>query len=84
MENQCERPFNRAFKTIIIFFNELKADDGGQATVEYVLILSVTIVAVSRLIKQFFISFDKAVQVIGANLEKDLKTGRAPYSVWSN
>jgi Flp pilus assembly pilin Flp len=71
-------------KSFLPIFERLVADETGQATVEYILILSVSVVAVSALVRKFFETFDKAVQVIGANLEKDLKTGRAPYSVWAN
>lgn len=66
------------------FARDLFRDDQGQATVEYILILGmVTTVAVS-LTRAILGALDRGVLSLGAQLEKDLKTGRVQISVWKN
>lgn len=60
------------------------ADESGQATTEYILILSVTVVGASALARTVLRALDNGVLKMGAELEKNLKTGRAPVNVWSN
>lgn len=64
--------------------NSTGLDTQGQGTVEYLLILSFVIFSASQLNKQLIGTIDRLVLRVGAQLEKDLKTGRAPLSVWSN
>jgi hypothetical protein len=56
----------------------------GQGTVEYLLILSFVIFSASQINKQLIGTIDRLVLRVGAQLEKDLKTGRDPLGVWSN
>lgn len=51
---------------------------------EYILILAVSVVGASQLAKQILKAFDKGIVRLGAELERDLKTGRAPLNVWEN
>lgn len=66
------------------FFINFLLNERGQGTVEYVLILSASIVAATQLMRQLIRSLDAGILHLGAQLEKDLKTGRAPLSVWEN
>lgn len=59
-------------------------DESGQGTVEYILLLSITVIGAATFARAIINSLDKAVLRVGAQLEKDLKTGRAPLSVWEN
>jgi Flp pilus assembly pilin Flp len=65
------------------FFSFLK-DENGQATVEYILLLSITVVGAASFARVIMSSLDRAVLRLGGQLEKDLKSGRAPLSVWEN
>lgn len=65
-------------------FKKLAGDDRGQATVEYVLLLSFTVVFVTTLARALIGVMDKGILQFGGVLEKDLKTGRAPLNVWKN
>ena len=62
----------------------LLKDERGQGTVEYILILSVSVVGASQLAKKFLSMLDHVVLLIGAQLERDLKTGRLGPSAWQN
>ena len=66
------------------FLSDFLKDEQAQGTVEYLLILSVVVVGASQIIKQIIQSIDKGVLRLGSDLEKDLKTGRTPVSVWEN
>ena len=66
------------------FFSVLMLAEEAQGTVEYILILSVVVVGASQLIKLIIQSIDRGILRLGGDLEKDLKTGRAPVSVWKN
>ncbi|OFZ73944.1 MAG: hypothetical protein A3K03_04845 [Bdellovibrionales bacterium RIFOXYD1_FULL_44_7] len=59
-------------------------DDKGQATVEYILLLSVTAVAAGALSRAILSTIDKGILRFGGQLEKDLKTGRTPVTIWKN
>ncbi|MEO5969472.1 MAG: hypothetical protein ABIQ95_06060 [Bdellovibrionia bacterium] len=63
---------------------DLLKDERGQGTVEYILILSVSVVAASQVAKKILSTLDRAVLLIGAQLERDLKTGRLGPSAWQN
>lgn len=56
----------------------------GQATVEYILLLSLLTFGVITFSRGLTNVIDKGILVLGGQLEKDLKTGRAPLSVWQN
>ncbi len=59
-------------------------DEDGQAVIEYVLILSATLVAAGMLARGILSALDSGVLKLGGQLEKDLKTGRAPITVYQN
>jgi len=59
-------------------------DGRGQAVTEYVLILSACIIGTIALSRQLLSKLDKGVLRLGGQLEKDLKSGRAPSNVWRN
>ncbi len=62
----------------------LLRDERGQGTVEYVLILSATVVGAAALARQIINALDNGILKMGATLERDLKTGRAPLDIWEN
>lgn len=62
--------------------SRLLSDERGQGTLEYILILSVTVVIAGALGRAVIAALDKGVLRIGGQLEKDLKTGRAPLGIW--
>jgi hypothetical protein len=72
------------FRGFIRFFNSLCADDRGQATTEYILLLSVVITGAVGIGKVILSTIDQGILRVGAQLEMDLQTGRAPPSVWQN
>ena len=59
-------------------------DEDGQAVIEYVLVLSATLVAAGMLARGILSALDNGVLKLGGQLEKDLKTGRAPLTVYQN
>ncbi|MCM2322418.1 MAG: hypothetical protein NDJ90_04060 [Oligoflexia bacterium] len=59
-------------------------DDGGQATLEYILILTFTVGAAAALARGLLGALNKGVLTLGAQLERNLKTGRAPAHVFVN
>jgi Flp pilus assembly pilin Flp len=59
-------------------------DESGQGTVEYILILSATVLGAATLGRAALRALDRGSLLIGGQLEKDLKTGRVPLSVWTN
>jgi hypothetical protein len=62
----------------------LARDESGQGTIEYILILSATVLGAAALGRAILGSLDRGVLFIGGTLEKDLKSGRAPLDVWKN
>jgi Flp pilus assembly pilin Flp len=63
------------------FFVSVCADESGQATTEYVLILSFVLFGAISLILS---TVDQGILTLGAQLERDLKTGRANLDSWTN
>ena len=63
---------------------ELLLDEKGQGTVEYILILSVSVLGSAQIGKTILGLLDKGILRLGGQLEQDLKTGRAPLNVWEN
>ena len=59
-------------------------DESGQGTLEYVLILTFTVVAASALFRKLTELMDDGFKIFAAQLEKDLKSGRKPLNVWKN
>jgi hypothetical protein len=72
------------FWRLCFFSRGLARDEGAQATVEYILLLSITVVGAASFARVIMSGLDRAVLRIGGQLEKDLKTGRAPLNVWEN
>lgn len=60
----------------------LLRDEGGQATVEYILLLLACVIAASQLGRRILDAIDSGIRFMGGQLEKDLKTGRAPLNVY--
>ena len=58
--------------------------NAGQATVEYILLLSFVVVACVGMTRAILGGIDRGVLRVGGSLEKQLKTGRAPGGIWSN
>ena len=59
-------------------------DDAGQATLEYILILSASVVGAAAISRSIISAVDRGILHLGAELEKDLRTGRLPVDVWKN
>lgn len=75
----------RAARELLELGRRLAREDSGQAVTEYILLLSVILTAVIALLKGVLAALDKFTLAFGAQLEKDLKAGRAnPTDVWGN
>jgi hypothetical protein len=57
-------------------------DQSGQATTEYIILLSVCVVVAGQLARTILAALDRGILRLGGQLEKDLKTGRAPLGIW--
>ena len=73
-------PFSRIGRICRAFLHE----EDGQGVIEYILLLSVTVVGAGMLARGILNALDNGVLKLGGQLEKDLKTGRAPLSVYQN
>ena len=62
----------------------LLRDDRGQATLEYILILSASVLGAAAISRTIISALDRGILNLGAQLEKDLRTGRVPVDVWKN
>ncbi len=71
-------------KTLIRGIQALIHSESGQATAEYILLLATVSLISTTIIKEILRSIDLGILGLGASLERYLKTGRAPASVWSN
>ncbi len=60
------------------------ADESGQAVTEYILILSAAVAATIAMTRGILKALDGSITILGAQLEKDLKTGRATVDIWQN
>lgn len=60
------------------------SDESGQGTVEYVLLLSFVVVIAGTISKTLLGTLDRSIGYLGAELEKQLRTGRLKVSAWSN
>ncbi len=65
-------------------FLRLQSDDSGQAITEYILLLSFVMAGVAAIMRALLPALNTVTMTIGGELEKDLKTGRAPLDVWKN
>ncbi len=63
---------------------EFISDESGQGVLEYVLLLSGTVIGAGLLARGILSSLDSGILKLGGQLEKDLKTGRAPLTVYQN
>ncbi len=56
----------------------------GQATLEYIFVLSFSVVTAVFMARFLMGKLDNKVLQLGGTIEKQLKTGRAPVSIWKN
>jgi hypothetical protein len=56
----------------------------GQSLLEYILIVGLVVFGAAQVSRRFIDTLDRVVLRVGADLERDLKSGRAPLGVWSN
>lgn len=66
------------------FVRRFLSDESGQTTVEYILLLTITITISGFILKKITGLLDDGVVKLGAQLELDLKTGRMPSNAWKN
>jgi Flp pilus assembly pilin Flp len=59
-------------------------DDSGQAITEYVLIMSIALGSAALITRGLMKILDQFTLAFGAQLEKDLKAGRASSAQWKN
>lgn len=59
-------------------------NESGQGTTEYVLLLSAVVFFASAFMNKIIGTFDKVATTIGAELERNLKTGRLDPRAWKN
>ena len=58
-------------------------NESGQAITEYVLLLAIVLGMLSLFISKLTGSFDVATVGLGGKMEKQLRTGKAPASIWT-
>lgn len=66
------------------FLRRFLLEESGQGTVEYILLLSATVIGAATLGRLTLRALDRGSLLVGGQLEKDLKTGRVPLNVWTN
>jgi len=59
------------------------SNEGGQAIVEYILLLSIVLVGLGLFIQKISGSFDTMTAQNGAKIEVQMRTGSAPASLWT-
>ena len=62
----------------------LRSEEEGQAVLEYILILTATVVGAGLMSRKIIQVVDTGILKLGGQLEKDLKTGRVPLDIWKN
>jgi hypothetical protein len=72
------------FDTLKMASARLLAEEEGQAILEYMLILMATVVGAGLISQKILQTVDSGILSLGGQLEKDLKTGRAPLDIWKN
>jgi hypothetical protein len=55
----------------------------GQALVEYILLLSIVVGVVGFFVSKLTTSLDTTTGKYGAIVERQLRTGKAPASIWT-
>ncbi len=65
-------------------FKNFLQDESGQGTLEYVLLLSVVVLAAGAFSRGVLKMLDSGILTFGGQLEMDLKTGRTPVNAWKN
>lgn len=60
------------------------SEEAGQSITEYVLLLSVVLVGAGAMGRGLMRALDRGILTLGGQLERHLKTGRAPLNVWKN
>lgn len=58
------------------------SSEGGQAILEYILLLSIVLVGLGLFLQKISGSFDAMTAKRGGALEQQIRTGSAPASVW--
>jgi Flp pilus assembly pilin Flp len=74
----------RTFRMLGRLGKSFLRDESGQGVIEYILLLSVMVIGAGLLARGILNALDSGVLKLGGQLEKDLKTGRAPLSVYQN
>jgi hypothetical protein len=69
---------------VLKFLNLFMADESGQGTTEYIIILSASVTGAVALARKMLSAVDAGVLRLGGQLDQDLKTGRAPSGIWAN
>ncbi|MBC7691383.1 MAG: hypothetical protein H7222_06400 [Methylotenera sp.] len=75
---------SRVLRHSTFAFRRFFQEEEGQAITEYILILSVCLATAIAMGRGIMKVLDKGILKLGAQLELDLKTGRAPLRVWKN
>jgi Flp pilus assembly pilin Flp len=65
------------------FLKRLWADEQGQSTIEYILILAFAVVGAGAIASGVVKSIDSGILTLGGQLELDLKTGRITDDVYT-
>ncbi len=60
-----------------------KSQTSGQAIMEYVLLLSMVLGVVTYTLRLLYGGMDKSTAKYGGIVEKQLRTGSAPASIWT-
>jgi hypothetical protein len=60
-----------------------KSGQSGQAIVEYILLLSIVVGMLVAFLSNFTNTFDKATLGLGGKMEVQMRTGRAPATLWT-
>ncbi len=76
LREQNSRSLGRAIEAFL-------SDESGQATVEYILLLSGTVVGAALVGKAILRGMENAILSMAGQLQKDLKTGRMNLGIWS-
>lgn len=59
------------------------SNEGGQAILEYVLLLSIVLVGLGLFLQKISTGFDAMTAQRGGALEQQIRTGSAPASIWT-
>jgi hypothetical protein len=65
-------------------FSRFLSEEDGQGLTEYILLLSFVVVVAGSMGRGLMAALDRGILSFGGQLERHLKTGRAPVSVWEN